>query len=227
MEPLDLSGLSHDQLIELFRAVCAEAARRGAATSDAAQAAWVDEAERARIAGEAERETAARLRREEEERIRRDAADRVVREAAKAKTAEAQERERLRWGRRKGIAQAVLDIFERANYRPDIVKDLKIEAWAKNADVRVYIGIGFNENRIEYHHTGNAKHAPRTLKLYDRDFNPMRAEVAQLCEAIVAWAGGAHVKFMAREAIGWDGDAIPLAGYVPPQAAAPTSGGAS
>ncbi|MEW5425091.1 hypothetical protein [Amorphus sp. 3PC139-8] len=68
-EELDFSDLSDDQVVDLVTALCAEAARRGAATDAAARASILDEAERIRIARDAMAEESGRLRYAERSRV--------------------------------------------------------------------------------------------------------------------------------------------------------------
>lgn len=72
-DDLGLSALTDDQLVELARAVSAEAYARGPVVIDAAQAAI--QAERDRLVREAQEEAARRVRAAEADRIRREAAE--------------------------------------------------------------------------------------------------------------------------------------------------------
>ena len=77
MDRLDFSGLTDDQLVELARACCLEAARRSPAAEAAMRSMMIDEAERIRIAKAAVETEIAAARARERERIAQEAAARV------------------------------------------------------------------------------------------------------------------------------------------------------
>ena len=60
---MDFTPLTDDQLVELIRAACSEAVKRGAACAAAAQGAYLGEAEKAQIARDAAAREAEKLRR--------------------------------------------------------------------------------------------------------------------------------------------------------------------
>lgn len=74
---LDFSGLTDDQLIELARGCCMEAARRSPATESAMRAMMIDEAERIRIARTATELEIAAQRARERERIANETATKL------------------------------------------------------------------------------------------------------------------------------------------------------
>ena len=77
MDGLDFSGLTDDQLVELARACCLEAARRSPAAEAAMRSMMIDEAERIRIAKAAAETEFAAARARERDRIAQEAAARV------------------------------------------------------------------------------------------------------------------------------------------------------
>ena len=43
--------------------------------------------------------------------------------------------------------------------------DYKVKVWEKTGEKRVYVGPEFNDNWVEYYHTGNSRVAPGTIKI--------------------------------------------------------------
>lgn len=222
MEDLDFSQLTDDQLIALIRGACADAVRRGTAVAAAAQDAYLSEVDRARIAREAAEREADRLKREEAERVAREAAETVRRKAEQQKTAEAAAKEAQLWARRKGIAQALVDV----GY--DVAGD-QVVVWIKPGGVekRVFLqkkGYGGTTYATLYV-TGNPKHRPDSVVTVGLGPS-LRAKVAPVLRAIARdWH---QLKVDLDEAVAWTGDAVPLkvdapaeAPPPPPAAAAP------
>ena len=77
MDNLDFSGLTDDQLLQFYRAVCQEAAARNPAVQAACRAAGLDEAEKVKIAAEAAQREAAAQRARERQRVAEEAVARV------------------------------------------------------------------------------------------------------------------------------------------------------
>lgn len=152
---LDFSVLTDDQLVELIREACRAAVERGNGCARAAESAYLSEAERVRIAREAtERELAAR-KAEEADRIARQATEAVKYDLA------AQEQKR-KWEKKKQIS-------DRLNELVDSSSTLELHVWSNNSgEKRVYVSVNgrkhWNDNEIEYYHTGNAKNPPKSAK---------------------------------------------------------------
>jgi hypothetical protein len=161
---LDFSQISDDQLVELFRALCAEAAQRGNHVEAAVRAAGLDEAERARVAREAAERAAEQLRREEAERIAREAAEQVRRQATQEQVQKAADEQAKIWGKQKMLGRAVQQLFG---------EGASLTVWNKNGDKRVYIDAERSISRkhsetlvrVEYYETGNSYNPPKTLKI--------------------------------------------------------------
>jgi multidrug efflux pump subunit AcrA (membrane-fusion protein) len=187
---LDFSLLTDDQLIDLIRTACMEAARRGTATQLAAEAAMLDEAEKARIARAAAERAQAELAREEAARIAREAADKVRAQADAAKRREEEEQIAKNWEYKDHIGAQLSAIL-----KPKGSYQLKV--WLRGADKRIYIGGGYKDNIVEYYHTGNKYEKPRTihitsfnLHLSKADLSEAKAQLLPVLESICTqWAG--------------------------------------
>jgi hypothetical protein len=189
---MDYSKLSDDQLVELVRSLCYEAARRGWAVQQAAQAAMLGEAEKARIAAEAAVREAERLREAEAARIAEEAAAKVRREAEAARS-QAERDERLRKERRiAALCEAVFAV---------VGEHCTISLWspkeAPDTDRRVYFdeGDGFKRRGWKFcvYLDGNRKVRPGTVEGCD---GAMAEALSALAELIVRqWVGG---KFATR-----------------------------
>jgi hypothetical protein len=216
---LDFSTLNDDQLVSLIRAACGEAVERGAACQAAARDAYISAAEKADIAREAADREAAKLREEEARRIAAEAAEQVRRQRDQEQIASAGDKARREWARKRGIAEALLPLFKRANYSG--LGGISVNVWvhATSKEKRIYIGKGYDANLITYYVTGGGRNAPGKLELGDKDFKPLSADVIAFCKALAtAWT---TIRFDAAEAIKWDGEAIPLPGYTPLPVAPP------
>ena len=162
---LDFSALSDDQLVELVREALAECVLRGSAVEAAVRQAGLDEAQKARVAAAAARREAERLKAEEERRIATEAAEKVRREAAE-KVAEAK---RDAAARLRGIAQEARSLFGSDQ------AEFTVSCWEKSGDRRIYIGHGYKSNWVEYHHDGDSRVAPGTLKIVNGILGPLAA----------------------------------------------------
>ncbi|WP_420961090.1 hypothetical protein [Brucella sp. IR073] len=159
-DPLGLSALTDDQLVEMARHVAVELGKRHYDVMAAAQAAILSEHDKAKLALEAAEKEAARLRKEEAERVAREAADKVRAEMAKASIAKTQKN----WAKKKILAMMVSETLGPGWY---------ITVWNRDGDdKRVYIdgpGKGQNERgytkdaKITYYVTGNSSTAPGKL----------------------------------------------------------------
>lgn len=160
---MDFSKLTDDQLVELVRSLCFEAAQRGWAVQQAAQAAMLSEAEKARIAADAAVRESERLREAEAKRIAEEAAAKVRREAEAARSqAEAANRRRTEQ-RRAALAEAVYAVLG---------KHCTISSWSprdnSSIDRRIYFdqGDGYARNgwKICVHLDGSSKARPGTVE---------------------------------------------------------------
>jgi len=161
---LDFSPLTDDQLIDLIRAACMEAAHRGMTTRMAAENAMLDEAEKARIAHEAAARAQAELAREEARRIAREAEEKVRTAAEAAQRKTEQEKVAKTWEYKDEVGAQVATIL-----KPK--RDCQLKVWLKGADKRVYIGGGFKDNDVEYFHAGNHHEKPGTMRIDTRDLH--------------------------------------------------------
>jgi hypothetical protein len=189
MDGLDFSILSDDQLTVLIKAACNEAVGRGAASAAAAYDAYQD----ARLKAE-------RAAREESERIRQEAATR--------------ERD-LEWRTRKGIAQEADRIFRGCRFS---TKDLRVVAWQKGDDRRVFVQYGFDDTLFTYYVTGILKKdicpGHSTRRGGDAELAANHAQIAEFCKAVAQMY--TTVNFCIGPALAYDGEAIPIGhGYVP------------
>ncbi len=222
---LDFSALSDDQVVGLIRSACVEAVRRGTACESAARDAYLSAAERAQVAREAASVEADRLRHEEEQRVARDAAERVRQAAAVKATEDQLAAQRQRWGRRKGVALAVKSVVTDWCDFPMVDRKgnaMVLELWQKGAERRVFIGYGFNHGIVAYHVTGGGQgryaKPPKHLEndRADKEVRANAAKLGELCQAIADLWPTAVTKILLADALAWEGDAIPLPGFVPP-----------
>lgn len=156
---LDLSVLSDDQLVALFRAVLQEAAARNQTVQQAVRSAGLDEAAKARIQAEAAQRAAQRLAREEAERLAREA-EAAVRAAKEKEEADAKAAQTKKiWDLKRESAERLMAILgEGAN-------PCRVCVW-NGTDKRVYVRLEtskFGANFIEYYATGNRRHKPDSL----------------------------------------------------------------
>lgn len=137
-------------------------------------------------------------------------AERVSIEALRAAESErsalrAAEAERIRWATRKGIALAAQSVFD-----PD--QSLQITVWVgPDGEKRIYVDHGYGGVKLAtYYATGNRKNPPGTLETSKR-----RDERLAFCKALSAAYGA--MKLNVETAAKWDGEAIPIPGYNPPE----------
>ena len=156
MSTLDFSSLTDDQLVELIREACRAAVARGNGCARAAESAYLSEAERIRIAREAtERELAARKAEE---------ADRIAHQAANAvKFDLATEEQKRKWEEKKKISDRLNELVQSDD-------TLELHVWSNDrGEKRIYVSVSgrkrWNDNEIEYYHTGNAKNPPKSVKV--------------------------------------------------------------
>lgn len=156
---MDFSRLTNDQLVELVRALCYEAAQRGWATQQAAQAAMLSEAEKARIAADAAAREAERLHEAEKARIAADAAARVRREAEAAMSQAEAARRLTRDQRRAALAEAVYEV---------VGADYLVNLWSPKdrpgTDRRVYFNPLGRAEKICVHIDGSSRTRPETVE---------------------------------------------------------------
>lgn len=228
-EPLDFGGLGDDQLVELIRAACAEAIRRGAACAAAAQSAYLTEAEKAVIARDAMGREAERIRQEEIRRCEKDATEKVRRETDRKNAEELENRERRLWAKKKGFAEAIGAL-----------------GWDVNGDqLVVWVNSSTQERRVflqqnvfggstyaTLYVTGNSKHAPGTIEFAKRMSESFKKALPDILRAAARdWTS---VKMDLGAALAWNGDSIPVQGIAtvkpanepkvepPPQVVPPT-----
>lgn len=191
---LDFSALTDEQLTALLHAVIDESIHRGVKLT-------LTELQRAAIVFTAQERAAAAIRSDEARRIAREAAEKLQREEEQKRAADVAAKERRMWALRKGSALAVLPIFGAKT---------QINVWNNDStkEKRVYIGGGFNANRVTYYVTGNKRNAPGSMDI-DRDLRDRRDEIVALCKALAArWNA---VKIDCDQAAAWDGEAATLA----------------
>lgn len=158
---LDFSALDDALLVELFRAVCEEIRRRGAAVIAEAERVYVDQTERARIQRTAAEQEVERLRKREEEKIAREAAEQVRQAAEQRKVVAAAAAEAELWARRKGVALAL----KAAGWD---CKGDQLVVWMRNGtkEKRVFLQqLGYGgATYATLYVTGNGRHAPDTAE---------------------------------------------------------------
>ncbi|CAM5418684.1 hypothetical protein ATER59S_02358 [Aquamicrobium terrae] len=177
-DPLGLSALTDDQLVEMARHVAVELGRRSYDVMTAAQAAILSEAEKARIAAQAARAEAERLRKTEQERVAREAEDAVRQQAAQADIARTQDQ----WASKKMLAMMVNETLG---------PGWSMTVWNRDGnDKRVYIegsGRGITDRgrpadaKITYFATGNARDAPGSLEMLYVPAGVSKEVVAAIC----------------------------------------------
>lgn len=190
---IDFTPLTDDQLVELVRGACQEAARRGMAVRSAVEAAMLSEAEKARIAADAAQRAAEELRRKEAERIAREAAAKVKAQAEAAERDEAAAKQQRLWAKKAELAQLVTDALG--------TDDVTVTVWAKDGEKRVYLdqGDGWKKNgrKVSFFVTGNHKQAPGSLEVKWAGADEAKTRAA--CErAAKDWNS---VKFHAEQAL--------------------------
>lgn len=213
---LDFSGLTDDQLIQLIRAACQDAVRRGAACAKAAHGVYLDAMEQSRIAHEAAMREAERLRQAETDRIARETAERIRRDAERKKVDDVASAEAVLWARRKGIAIAL----DAVGY--DVKGDQLVVWLSGTKEKRIFLqqrGFG-GATYATMFVTGNGRHAPDSFE-FSRGMSPSLKEALKPVLRAVAKEWNAF-KVDLSEALAWSGDAIPLKHL----AAQPTPGGA-
>jgi len=190
MDDLDFSELNDDQLEALFRAVCAEAIRRGPAVAAAVRQAGFDATEQARVANEAAEREAERIRMEEERRVAEQAAARVRDAAATA-------RQDTIWGRKKALAERVRALYHIvAGYDGWDMKGCELQVWKSGvgSETRVFLGKGYGKGHVTLFVTGNKRQPPGSLEFGDRDFKPHADAVKQLlADAYAAFPAGTKI----------------------------------
>lgn len=209
MDGIDFSGLTDDQFVALARALCAEAVKRGGGVECAVRDSVLSEAERARVAERAAEIEAERLRAKEAERVAAEAAAKVRRAAEQQEIKDAAASERHMWGRKKGIALEVARLLPGE-------KGLRLHVWmSADKERRVFLGHGFDKNRVTFFSTGNHRQPPGSIQA-NKDLVPVKKQFAALLSAVAReWN---KLQFEIDSALAWDGDAIPLSGYEPKEA---------
>lgn len=176
---LDFTPLSDDQLIDLIRSACQEAARRGNETRFAAESVALDEATKAKIAREAAEKAAADLHKDEARRIAESAAAKVKADAERAERDAQAAKIAQTWEYKEEMGAKISAII-----KPTRKCELKV--WSKGADKRIYIGGGYNDNDVTYYHTGNHKEKPKTLQIgVSRDLALTKEEIADAKAALL------------------------------------------
>lgn len=168
---LDFSILTDDQLVSLIRLACQEAGRRSALCQAAAEAAMLDEAERARIAREAAAKEASRIRAEQAARVAESAARAVRVETEGKQIAEL-------WAFKDEMGSRISAIL-----RPKRAVLLKI--WERDGDKRIYLGGGYGDNDLTYHHTGSSKFKPGTIECATADLHITKADLPRVKQEIL------------------------------------------
>lgn len=174
---LDFSILSDDQLVELVRAACEEAIRRGEAVGFAARSAMLSEAEKARIMQSARDIELQRAKEKEARELAEKEAARVRFELEEQKRKENAEKTKELWEKKEAIIARAQELLAEVWDTAD-----SLQVWNKT-DKRVYVnrtGRRFGSNHIEYYHTGTAREKPGTLIL-SKELNEKRAEIKQFC----------------------------------------------
>lgn len=195
------NSISDEEVTNLAVGAYNEAVRRGIGETTKAALATVfgqevmAETEKAAIAARlTEQEKLATQRRIQTE------SKRIAEEAAQQKQAAQQRRV---WERRKGAAIAVKELMESAGFSVD---GLEVNPWERGADRRLYIGYGYNQNKITYYQTGDSRNPPGTV-VCDEDLEDSKEQIRAIAEAILQ-----HLKnkFHVTTAIAWGGEAEPL-----------------
>lgn len=153
-----LPSLPDEQLLALIEAACNEAERRSLR--------WLVAVETAQTKIAMEREQL-RLVREQAQAAAQEEAERQRRADAAAKQAEAErqqaEKTAAQWDWKEDMGRRISDVL-----RPKNAQTLKV--WNRG-DKRIYLGGGYNDNMVVYHHTGNHRAKPRALDIVKRPGN--------------------------------------------------------
>ena len=178
---LDFSLLSDDQLIDLIRAACIEATRRN--LEAIAKNVMLDEADKAKLAREAFEREKLKIEREEAERVIREAAEkaRAATESAARKAEEQRIAETWQYKDKVGVEVSAI-------LKP--TRNCELRVWAKGADKRIYVGGGYNDNDVEYYHTGTHNEKPRSIKIgFSKDIAIIKAEAEEVKAALLPVLG--------------------------------------
>lgn len=155
---LDFSQITDDQLMDLIRACCREAANRGAETGQVAQSILLDEAERAKIARIAAERALAEAAKAEAVRVQAEAENAAKRAIELEAEKKAEQKIAENWKYKEEIGRQVSAIL-----KPTRNCTLKVWKKAGSVDKRIYIGGGFDDNDVTYFHTGNCNEPPRKM----------------------------------------------------------------
>lgn len=176
---MDFSNISDDQLLQLIKAVMAEAVSRGGAIARAASDVYVDAETELRIKAEAA-ETA-RLKAETLKLEKLKAAAEA--EIQKEEALKVQEQQAIVWAQKIALVQA---IKEDPLFADD--EDFTINIWARGNDIRVYLQEGGVYDRkhkweVIYYFTGNKFQAPHSIEgLNDEDAERFRPLFQLICK---------------------------------------------
>lgn len=174
---LDFTPLDDNQLIDLIRSACQEAASRNIAA--VAQSVMLDEAERARIVREATAREQARQAQEEASRLAKQAAERVKAEAEKAERDKHAAKVAETWEYKEEMGAKISAIIKPT-------REATLKVWANGADKRIYIGGGYNDNDCTYFHTGNSKNKPKSISIStSKDLGLSKEDVADAKAALL------------------------------------------
>lgn len=196
MTTLDLSVLTDDQLVELVRVTCAEAASRNGAVGAAIRDAMLSEAERRIIADQAAERELQRLREQEAQRVAEQAAARI--RAQQLNKAEAEQART--WEQKRTHARRIGELLANAQ-----VWSLTVwQARDSRTEKRVYLDLGvpdpkvperyFPTEKITLWVTGNSRHAPGSLTVervgkgdlktvVPSDRGPLQSLLAEIAQA--------------------------------------------
>lgn len=150
---MDFSQLSDSQLLELLKAIFAEAINRGGAIAAAAQGESISAQERAKI----EWQIAEEYRQKKEEEEKREIADSAKAKLEREEKAKESERINRLWKRKAAIVAA----FEKWGAE----EDFELNIWERGSDRRVYLqGIKRNSWKWCLYLSGNQWHPPGFLE---------------------------------------------------------------
>lgn len=206
------AALDDAALVELIRAACAEAMKRGETVRNAARRAMLTEAEATALRMHAaELDDATKLAAEEARlQVRaglsiREAADKAAREEIARVAAEKEravaEKQRTAWARKKAVALAVQSLVTDR-------EDLSVSVWESGGGIerRVYLNTGRKQIAC-LHVTGSRRTPPGTLEVTAHR-EARRPQFHALLTAVSQWWTSVNIDVAV--AAKWDGQAAEL-----------------
>lgn len=160
---MDFSNISDDQLLQLIKAVMAEAVARGVAIAKASTHIYDDAAEELRIKAEIAAKKAQQVEAERLNEIKRNA----EREAEAEKLQKEQEKTAKLWAHKSAVVQAFTSEIKKLSpkFGEKLEKEFELNLWARGSDVRLYIQEGTTRRwEVVVYIGGNQYKPPGTIE---------------------------------------------------------------